>query len=60
MKLGTNDLNSTKEHDGMEKKKTGAVRVETPETEPVAETADQKLGVRKKIGPDGYAICGDL
>ena len=22
------------------------------------ETADQKLSVRRQIGPDGYAICG--
>ena len=28
------------------------------ENEEVGETADKKLIVRRKIGPDGYAICG--
>ena len=46
------------------KKTTNTARVvEKPEGPLVAkltpvETAEQKLSVMRKIGPDGYAICG--
>ena len=35
------------------------IKLEKPENEEVIETADKKLIVRRrKIGKDGYAICG--
>ena len=34
------------------------ITVEIPEAHVTAETADQDLGVRREIGPDGYAVCG--
>ena len=34
------------------------IEAEIPEAPAAVETADQQIGIRRSIGPDGYARCG--